>query len=383
VLLGSSMLLASTASAQAPGSGGTKEQLASAAFEAGAAALKAKDYEAAAAQFEAAYDLIPSGEALRGAIRARMRAGHKARAATLAAQGLRLFSDSDKLVKTANAALAELGPELHRLKVTCSKPCALAVGDQSMPGAPTKEADLYLEPGKRTVSASFADGTSSDEQVIVAKAGGANSIHFMPRPAAAAPSGTGSEPSAPEPTPSSSAKAGSPAAGGSTETGAEPEPGETLPPDDKTPESPDGWQGWSPAVFVVALGATAVLGGVTIWSGVDTLNNPGKDAVREQCQGLGTDCPAYQEGRSKQLRTNVLIGVTSGLGAVTAIVGLFLTDWQPDEVVDGQAPARRTVDGQAPARRSVNGQAPARRSVEPGVTLVPGRDGEIAVRATF
>ena len=353
LLLGSGVLLASPAPAQDPGSAAGKEQLASTAFEAGATALKAKDYDTAAIQFESAYDLVPSGEALRGAIRARMRAGHKARAATLAGQGLRLFPNSDKLVKTANEALAEVAPGLHRLKVSCSRACMLAVGDQTMPGAPAKEADLYLEPGKRTLSASFPDGTAADEQVIVAKAGGENSIHFMPRPAAAAPGGKSTEASSPEPASTRHTTGPDEGTGGSSQASAEPEPGETPAAEAKASDKNEAWQGWSPAVFFVALGATAVLGGVTIWSGVDTLNNPGQDGVREKCQGLGTDCPEYQDGLSKQLRTNVLIGVTSGLGAVTAIVGLFLTDWQPDE----------------PAK--------------PAVALVAGRDGEVAVRARF
>jgi hypothetical protein len=351
LVLGATALLTAGASAQAPGS---KEEDAHAAFEAGAEALKAKDYETAATHFETAFDLVPSAEALRGAIRARSRAGQGDRAATLAALGLRRFPDSDKLVKTANEALAELRPGLHRLKVTCSKACLLTVGGKRVLGEAAKEAELYLAPGKRTIGASFPDGSGADEQVIGAKAGGENSIHFMSRAPAVASSGAGTEGATPEP--SGTASAEPPKASGSSS--ATPEPGETPPEDEKAPDAKESWHGVSPALFFVGLGVTAVLGGVTIWSGVDTLNNPGQDVVRQKCQGLGTDCPEYKDGRAKQVRTNALIGVTAGLGGLTAIIGLFLTDWKPDEPPKDEPP-------------------------KASVVLVPDGESGMAVRARF
>jgi hypothetical protein len=84
-------------------------------------------------------------------------------------------------------------------------------------------------------------------------------------------------------------------------------------------------RGWSPIVFFVGAGLTAVAGAATIWSGIDTLNNPGKDVVRDKCSD--TTCPEYQEGLNHQRRTNILIGVTAGLGLGTAIIGALLTDW--------------------------------------------------------
>jgi hypothetical protein len=85
--------------------------------------------------------------------------------------------------------------------------------------------------------------------------------------------------------------------------------------------------GWSPTVFWVGFGLTAVVGGVTIWSGIDTQNNPGPDKVSEECRDIGTSCDLYQEGLAKQNRTNALIGVTAGLGVTTLVIGAFLTDW--------------------------------------------------------
>ena len=45
-----------------------------------------------------------------------------------------------------------------------------------------------------------------------------------------------------------------------------------------------------------------------------------------QCKGQGPSCPLYQEGLSKQTRTNALIGATAGAGALTVIFAIF-TSW--------------------------------------------------------
>jgi hypothetical protein len=66
---------------------------------------------------------------------------------------------------------------------------------------------------------------------------------------------------------------------------------------------------------------------VTIWSGIDTENNPGPNAVKADCVGQGTSCKQYQDGLGSQLRTNVLIAVTGGVGLVTAVIGIFFTQW--------------------------------------------------------
>ena len=78
---------------------------------------------------------------------------------------------------------------------------------------------------------------------------------------------------------------------------------------------------------------TATLGGVSLWSGIDTQNNPGPDRVREACKPLpdgshSDECDTlYNQGLDKQHRTNALFGVTAGLGVATAVVGAFFTDW--------------------------------------------------------
>jgi len=91
--------------------------------------------------------------------------------------------------------------------------------------------------------------------------------------------------------------------------------------------------------FFSSLGATVALGAVTVWSGIDanngvsayesaarTANSPGingggSPTPQEQAQSL------LEEGRNKERRTNILIGVTAGMAATTAVLGVF-TNWK-------------------------------------------------------
>ena len=110
-------------------------------------------------------------------------------------------------------------------------------------------------------------------------------------------------------------------------------------------------------VFSPGAGLTVVAGAATVLSGLDARNSPGADAVRRNCVGQGDACPDYQRGRSAQLRTNVLLAVTGGLFAASAVVGVFFTEWT-----------------KAPARAS----SAARVELEPAVGL-----GQIGVRGSF
>lgn len=77
--------------------------------------------------------------------------------------------------------------------------------------------------------------------------------------------------------------------------------------------------GLHPAIFGVTVGLFAVAGGVTIWSGVDTLS------LNDRYLEEGDDA-AREPGMAAQDRTNVLIGVTIGGAIATTLVAIF-TDW--------------------------------------------------------
>lgn len=87
---------------------------------------------------------------------------------------------------------------------------------------------------------------------------------------------------------------------------------------DRRAPPPEDDRGISPAWFVVGAVATAALAGVTIWSGVDTLER--HDAF------TGGDDSAKEPGEDAQLRTNLLLGGTLLSAAGTAITGIFV-DW--------------------------------------------------------
>lgn len=69
----------------------------------------------------------------------------------------------------------------------------------------------------------------------------------------------------------------------------------------------------SSAWFWAGFGVTAVLGGVTAWSGVDTLS--------KHSAYIGGDDSALGPGKAAQTRTNALLGATIVAGAVTVVLG--------------------------------------------------------------
>lgn len=67
-------------------------------------------------------------------------------------------------------------------------------------------------------------------------------------------------------------------------------------------------------------GATVALAAVLVWSGVDTLS--ARDAYLQNPTEAG-----YNDGVGRETRTNVLVGVTAGLGVATLVCATLLTDW--------------------------------------------------------
>ncbi len=117
------------------------------------------------------------------------------------------------------------------------------------------------------------------------------------------------------------------------------------PPEEEPAEADDASSnGWSPLVFWIGAGATVALAGASTWSGVDTLNNPGREAVVRDCVGLGEMCPTYQQGLRNQDRTNILWTVTASVGVISGLIGWLFTDWDHG-LLGGDAQASAKVDG--------------------------------------
>jgi hypothetical protein len=289
----------------------TPEQLQFAAHEhdLGYRAYVGRQYDEAATHFENAFFAAPNPAELRSAVRARREAGEHARAATLAAIGQRKYPDDAALAKLADETLAEARPKVFEVRITSPAECNVVVDDKVVAPEKVRDFRFYVEPGKHELVVGWSEGRTKRVRVE-GKAGGSQTIALDPPPAP------------PKPAPDR----------------------RTEPP----PAKPFG-----PLVVVAGAGLTAVGVGLTIWSGLDAQKNPGPDAVRADCVGQGESCPQYQQGLGAQRRTNVLLGVTAGVAAVTAVVGVFFTQWS-------------------------HAEHPAAASIEPAIGL-----GQAGVRGTF
>lgn len=305
------------------------------AFDLGRRAFKSKDYVEAAENFESADSHAPSAAALELAFRSRDKAGQLDRAATLAWLAKKRHPDADFVKKLVPPVLKRAQSELHEATVKCDLPCEIVVETKLAHGKPDVERVIYLAPGQHNIRAGWSMGRSQSQSVD-ATAGGHSDLSFTAPPepkqeAAPAASGAGA----------GAGEAGNAGQGGRVDRGVQKH------------------EGWPPIIFFIGAGATAVLGGVTIWSGVDTLNNPGPDTVKQECVNRNTDCPAYQQGLAHQTRTNVLIAVTAGVGVATLLIGAFATDWSSMSSEQQPASARK---------RAVSRGA----SVEPWITTGNG-----------
>jgi hypothetical protein len=289
------------------------------AFDRGREAYKAEEYVEAAEQFEKADNSAPSPAALELAIRARDKAGEIDRAATLLALALKRHPGESNLLKLATDLDKRVKAELYMLTANCDTPCDLTVGGKIVHGPPDTQRTLFVQPGTIVIRAGWADNRSDSKQVQAEK-GGQGEVSFV---TPASPEGEAMAKEAVEPV--------------------APPPIDPAATKDEGAVKKSG--GWPPTIFFVGAGLTAVVGGITIWSGVDTVNNPGADKVKEECGDQGESCALYQEGLSKQRRTNILVGVTAGVGVATILVGIFATDWSGGKSAAPAEAAKRLKPG--------------------------------------
>lgn len=239
------------------------------AFADGERAFAAGSYRRAAALFEQAYAEAAHPATLFNAAKARAQAGDHARAANHYA---RLDSDASAPADRADArsALAALAPKVGYLQVRGDFDEA-TVDDATLgPSGRT-----YVEPGEHVVLGKRR-GKLLKKTVKIA-AGQTLTVDLV-----------GEEPA---------------------------------------PASPEEKSSGLPRVVTYILGgATVVAGGFAVWSGVDTLAK--RDEFQNQAGSSAAQSnAALDDGLARQTRTNVLIGVTIGLGVLTGIA-ILLTDWK-------------------------------------------------------
>jgi hypothetical protein len=272
-------------------------------FDAGRRAFKVKDFEGAAVHFENADRDAPSPEALQSAMRARKEAGQMARSATLGAWGASRYPNDKTFNDYARQILTEADKTLHRVNLTCQPDCTVIVDNKVMPFPESASATVYLDPGPHAIVAGWSNNRHRNSDVA-AVPGGNSKLVF------------------------NSASSDKPADSGGN--GHDPATNTGDPPPDR-PADGEKKSGLPPAVFIISAGVTAVLGGVTIWSGIDTVNNPGTDAIAKCDPAAGCNKQAlYDEGVAHQNRTNVLLGVTGVAAVTTGVIALFFTNWGDD-----------------------------------------------------
>lgn len=286
-----------TRPAVAQDSDAQQRQAAGEAFDRGTAAYLARNYPQAAEWFETAHRLAPAAPALVQAIRAHQRAGNVMRAGTLALRLATQYPDDRASARSARDALATATSRYVRVDVVCTG-CNVDL-DGTLQDSPS----FFVEGGgSHRVVAHFSTGDR--EETVRGVPGEQREVRLEAPPPT-------------ETTPVDNRVDGN--GDGTTTTTT------TTPTRAPTPTpTPRARSGLSPAVAIVGLALTVAAGGVLAWSGVDTL--AGVDAYE-----LSPTQAALDDGQAKELRTNVLIGVTAGLGVATAAIMIFFTDWGGDD----------------------------------------------------
>jgi hypothetical protein len=268
-------------------------------FQEAQKAFKAGDFRHAAEKFDEAYKRAPHHAPLWNAGRAWHRAGELTRAANIYAKYLREAPPNAPDRNRATAALKEVQAKLGRIDVH-----ATGVGDVTVDGEPFEGEGVYVVPGAHVV-----EGRTTNEP--------RESVRFPQSVAAGQTVSVALVPPAP-PAPVQAAPAPVPVAVVVPAT-ALPPPGSAT---TSTTTTPSPSSGISPWFFVAGTVLTLAAGGVTVWSGLDVTSKKDAYLGGEQTQAK------YDAGKSAELRTNVLIGVTGGLALLTTVTALFLVDWK-------------------------------------------------------
>jgi hypothetical protein len=266
---------------------------AASAFERAQRAEVAGDAARAAELYELADRISPTPEALRNATRSRLSARQWVSAASDAEELLRRYSGDADSRTLAEEVLRRTRPQLVRMTVHCADPCTLVLDGLATGTSAQVDHVAYAEPGSHTLTAHYEDG--ADETLPVQGQPGDERDLGVPHNA---------PPPAPAPVVAPVAQPAPIAV--QADTGA------------RTDHTAPEHHGISPIYFYVAAGSTLVLGGVTLWSGIDLLN------ARDHFKADKTPTQkAFDAGEHKDTRTSVLIGCTAAFAVGTAALAFF------------------------------------------------------------
>lgn len=245
-------------------------------------------FREAAEHYEEAHAIAPTKEALRGAARCWFKAERQDLAATRADELQLRYGADRKSKQLAHTILKKTASALGHVTVRCALPCMVDVDGETLVPSHEGEHRFYLEPGEHRLSTHVPGYQSLDKDISLAPKAIKEVVFAMP---AAVEEDPLEEKTV-------NLEAEGPAASAADE------------------------RAWyeSPALFWSSVGATLVLTGATIWSGVDTSNAKDRFVKTPTAE-------AYDDGLGRQRRTNALLGTSLGLAAATAAIGIFATKW--------------------------------------------------------
>jgi hypothetical protein len=249
-------------------------------FKAGVAAFKKRQFIEAAEHFEKAYSLAPHPSALWNAADAREKGGELSTAANMYAKYLETASEEDKDRYEAKQRINNLTLVLGRLELFGPDATDIKIDHVThVEGANV----VFVDPGDHVVTAKV-DSKFLSKNVNVA-AGAKVIVRLVPQSDA--------------PPPSASSQTSS-------------TPSDVPPPAKK--------KGIGPGIVYVGAGLTAVLAGISVWSGLDTRSKRSDFDANPTGKG-------YDDGMAAQQRTNILLGATAVVGVATILVGAFAVRW--------------------------------------------------------
>jgi hypothetical protein len=176
--------------------------------------------------------------------------------------------------------IAEARLKLARIVVICAPACSLAVGGRAVSLTAATSQVVFTAPGRQAIEATF-EGDHGVTREITVRVGDDITLPIDQPP---------------------------------------PRIVIQRPPPPAAPAAPHRPTGLSPTVVIAGGAATLVLGSLTVWSGLDT--NKAHDAYVTAPSDAG-----WNDGRSRQLRTNVLLAGTAAAGVTTGLIAMFWTRW--------------------------------------------------------
>ncbi|MBX3229299.1 MAG: hypothetical protein KIT84_18240 [Labilithrix sp.] len=255
---------------------------------------------------EEEYKKTKNAKLLLNAARAHQKRKAPAKAANDYAAYLSVAPEKERKDRAAaQKALNALGAKLGRFAIRATGSSKLAVDGETVD--PAFAESWYVTPGAHKVEATFGARVATEQATAVKGELVAVVLAEPPEEAAPLP--------VPPPSSSSSSRGSPPTVKKSTDKF-------SLP----------------PLAAYIGGGVTVLFGGLTVLSAIDVQNQKAKfDEDRSQ-QNL-------DDGKSKQLRTNVLLGFTAGFAVLTGVVAVVLVDWKRTDTKLGLGPGTVFLEG--------------------------------------